>query len=60
MQSASPQERARVNVTRAIRTAITRVTEVSPTLGQYLAQTIKTGTFCVYAPPPHVSVTWDF
>jgi hypothetical protein len=59
-KAASPQERARVNVTRAIRTAITRATEVNPALGQYLTQTIKTGTFCVYTPTPHMPVNWQF
>ena len=59
-KAASPQERARVNVTRAIRTAISRIAEVNPALGQYLSQTIKTGTFCAYVPSPHASVTWEF
>jgi predicted ATPase len=59
-KAASPQERARVNVTRAIRTAIARVAEVHPAFGQYLTQTIKTGTFCVYVPDPHTSLTWQF
>jgi hypothetical protein len=49
-----------VNVTRAIRTAITRVAEVHPALGQYLTQTIKTGTFCSYVPEPHMVLTWEF
>ncbi len=57
---ASPQERARVNVTRAIRTAIARVTEVHPVLGQDLTQTIKTGTFCSYVPELQMLVTWEF
>jgi tetratricopeptide (TPR) repeat protein len=59
-KAASPQERARVNVTRAMRTAIARVAEVHPVLGQYLTQTIKTGAFCVYMPEPHTSLTWQF
>jgi predicted ATPase len=59
-KAASPQERARVNVTRAIRTAITRITEVHPALGLYLSQTIKTGAFCSYVPPPHIGLTWQF
>lgn len=59
-KAASPQESARVNVTRAIRTAIARVAEVHPALGRYLTQTIKTGTFCVYVPDPHTPLTWQF
>jgi hypothetical protein len=59
-KAASPVERARVNVTRAIRTAITKITDSHPALGQYLAQTIKTGTFCTYIPEPNLSVDWQF
>lgn len=59
-KAASPQEHARVNVTRAIRTAIARVTEVQPALGQHLALTIKTGTFCLYAPDPSTALSWQF
>jgi tetratricopeptide (TPR) repeat protein len=59
-KAASPVERARVNVTRAIRTAITKITDSHPALGQYLTQTIKTGTFCVYTPDSHLSVDWQF
>ena len=59
-KAASPQERARVNVTRAIRTAITRIAEVHPSLGQHLTQTIKTGTFCSFVPDPHTPLTWQF
>lgn len=59
-KAASPQERVRVNVTRAIRTAIAHVAEVHSALGQYLTHTIKTGTFCVYVPEPHMLLTWEF
>ena len=59
-KAASPQERARVNVTRAIRTAMTRIAEVHPALGQHLTQAIKTGTFCAYVPAPHPTLTWQF
>jgi hypothetical protein len=34
-KAASPAERARVNVTRAIRSAMTRITEVHPAVGAY-------------------------
>ncbi|HEY5868539.1 MAG TPA: hypothetical protein VI542_23760, partial [Candidatus Tectomicrobia bacterium] len=59
-KAASSQEHARVNVTRAIRTAIARVTEVHPALGQHLTQTIKTGTCCLYAPDPSTALSWQF
>ena len=44
-KAASPVERARVNVTRAIRTAINRMTAVHPALGSYLARTIQRALF---------------
>lgn len=58
-KTASPAERARVNVTRAIRGAITRIATLHPACGQYLAQTIHTGTFCVYTPDPQAPLTWQ-
>ena len=51
-KAASPAERARVNVTLAIRTARKRITANHPALGQYLSRTIKTGYFCAYIPNP--------
>ena len=48
----SAAERARVNVTRALRTAIDRVTEHDPGLGHHLRTCVRTGTFCAYEPGP--------
>ena len=47
----SEAERARVNVTRAIRTAIRNLTVQAPELGAYLDATVSTGTRCRYDPP---------
>lgn len=58
-KAASPAERARVNVTRALRSAMSRITTLHPACGHYLAQTIHTGTFCVYTPDPQQPVTWQ-
>ncbi len=55
---ASNAERARVNVTRAIRAAIGRITEYSPELGRHLSLTVRTGTFCAYHPDPLSPVSW--
>jgi tetratricopeptide (TPR) repeat protein len=55
----SNAERARVNVTRAIKSALERIGEHSPNLGRHLAATIRTGTFCIYQPDPRVPVTWS-
>jgi TolB-like protein/tetratricopeptide (TPR) repeat protein len=51
-----PAERARTAVTWRIRSAIKRVAAAHPRLGQHLASSVKTGTFCVYA--PEVSRAW--
>jgi hypothetical protein len=58
-KSGSDAERARVNVTRAIRTALKRVSEHDPVLGRQLGASIRTGTFCVYVPPPGEQPVWD-
>ncbi len=58
-KTGSDAERARVNVTRAIRTAIKRITEHDATLGHHLGTDIKTGTFCVYEPDPGDEPAWD-
>jgi hypothetical protein len=57
--AASDAERARVNVTRAIKATLERIAEHSPSLGRHLAITVRTGTFCSYQPDPRVPVTWS-
>jgi tetratricopeptide (TPR) repeat protein len=54
----SVAERARVNVTRAIRSAVAKVSDNSSRLGDHLAATIHTGTFCSYRPDPRTPMTW--
>ncbi|HJQ48394.1 MAG TPA: AAA family ATPase [Amycolatopsis sp.] len=46
----SDAERARVNVTRAIRTAIRRIANQAPELGATLDASVRTGTHCRYDP----------
>ncbi len=52
----SPAERARISVTKAIRTAIKLIGNESPSLAAHLDESIQTGRFCSYAtvgaPPP--------
>jgi hypothetical protein len=43
-------ERARVAVGKAIRRALTRITEADPVIGAHLQQTVRTGTRCSYWP----------
>jgi hypothetical protein len=52
------RERARINVTRAIGTALQRIAATHPALGRHLTATIRTGIFCRYTPDPRVPVRW--
>lgn len=53
-------ERARSAVTRAIRQALTRIREHSPSLGEHLEAAIRTGTYCAYLPDARAAVAWRF
>jgi tetratricopeptide (TPR) repeat protein len=57
--AASNAERARVNVTRAIRSALDRIQEHSPPLGRHLGVTVRTGSFCSYQPDTRSAVSWS-
>jgi hypothetical protein len=46
----SDTERARLNVTRAIRTAIARIRDRAPRIGAHLDDAVRTGTHCSYRP----------
>ena len=50
-------ERARKAVTRRIRTALERIAEVHPALGDHLDVSVQTGTYCCYRPDREV--VWD-
>lgn len=45
-------ERTRVNVTKAIRRPVRRITERDAAVGDHLSTTVRTGTFCAYHPGP--------
>ena len=57
-RAGSGVERARVSVTQAIRTALGRIREQYPPLGNHLDRTVRTGTFCSYVPDPRAPVDW--
>jgi tetratricopeptide (TPR) repeat protein len=57
-RAASNAERARVNVTRAVRGAIKRIAAEDGSLGRELETTVHTGYFCRYEPDPRRPVTW--
>ena len=50
----SESERARLNVTRAIRTAVRNIGTQSPELGARLSAAVTTGASCRYDPPPTI------
>src|SRR5689334_6271256 len=51
-RTGSSAERARVNVTRALKGTVDRVADYDEALGHHLRTCIRTGTFCVYDPGP--------
>ena len=57
-KAASAAERARANVTMAIRAALKRIAEQSLSLGHHLAATVRTGKFCSYTPDPRLTISW--
>ena len=56
-RSGSPTEKARVNVTRTIRHAITELATNMPELAAHLDESIVTGVSCCYAPPTDIAWT---
>jgi tetratricopeptide (TPR) repeat protein len=58
-RAASHAERARLNVTRAIRSAMENLSRANPSLGQHLATTIHTGRYCSYTPDPQAEIAWE-
>ncbi len=57
-RAAAATERARVSVTRAIRSAVARIRGHGPGLADHLDRTIRTGTFCSYQPDPRLPAAW--
>ena len=55
---ASNSERARFSVSKALRTALKRITAEHPELGRHLRSTVRTGSFCVYEPDSRLPGTW--
>ena len=59
-REASPEaERARVNVTRTLRAAIERISEVAPRAGAHLHASIRTGLACRYEPAAGGPAGWE-
>jgi hypothetical protein len=58
-RAAAHAERARLNVTRAIRAAMANLARANPSLGRHLAVTIRTGRYCAYTPDPRAPIAWE-
>jgi hypothetical protein len=57
-RSASVAERARLNVTRALRSAIAKLMETVPEAAAVLDRRVRTGLYCTYAPAEDDEVRW--
>ena len=57
-RAASAAERARLNVTRALRAALVKLAEALPEAGALLDRRIRTGTYCTYAPGDDDRIRW--
>jgi hypothetical protein len=58
-RAASHAERARLNVTRAIRSVIANIDRANHPLGQHFSTTIRTGRYCSYTPDPRAPIDWE-
>ena len=54
----SDSERARISVTKRVRGVITALGEHDRSLERHLRDTVRTGTFCSYAPDPARHIVW--
>jgi PAS domain S-box-containing protein len=57
-RTGSDVERARVNLTKRIRAAMTAIGEHDPRLEHHLRGAVHTGSFCCYAPDPAEGPVW--
>lgn len=55
----SDAERARVNATRAIRAAVSKIGEHDTQLAWHLDRSLRTGTYCSYEPDREAPVDWQ-
>ena len=56
---AAHAERARITVTKGIKTALDRICAAHPRLGRHLAGTIRRGYLCLYLPDPRLPIRWE-
>lgn len=58
-KASSVAEKARLNVTRALRAALTKLSEALPRPGAVLDRRVRTGLFCAYQPHPDDEIVWS-
>jgi tetratricopeptide (TPR) repeat protein len=58
-KAGSEAERARLNVTRAVRKVVRKIQAECPVLGRHLDRSVQTGLFCAYEPDPTFPVDWE-
>jgi tetratricopeptide (TPR) repeat protein len=58
-RASSAAERARLNVTRAVRSALVKLMEALPEAGGALDRRVRTGSYCAYEPHPDDAVIWS-
>jgi hypothetical protein len=58
-RAASASERARINITRAIKISLEKIAEHNPALASLLASSVRTGTFCIYTPDSRLPTSWQ-
>ena len=58
-KAGSDAERARLNVTRAVRKVVRTIQADCPLLGRHLDRSVQTGLFCAYEPDPTFPVDWE-
>jgi tetratricopeptide (TPR) repeat protein len=58
-KAGSDAERARLNVTRAVRKVVRKIEAGCPLLGRHLDRSVQTGLFCAYQPDPTYPIEWE-
>jgi tetratricopeptide (TPR) repeat protein len=58
-KAGSDAERARLNVTRAMRKVVRKIEADCPVLGHHLDRAVQTGLFCCYEPDPAFAIDWE-
>lgn len=58
-RASSSTERARLNVTKAIKSVLGKIAQNNRNLGSHLTATVRTGTFCSYMPDPRSPIFWE-